>query len=661
MVLSLVASVENVEAFTYTSDADFDEGILVGVEHETTPDQLQLSTEHVTLPFIWVPDYNGTVSKVNTETGDELGRYRVAPHPDCDPSRTTVDLQGNCWVGNRQAGTVVKIGLYEAGQCMDRNGNGLIETSLDLNDDGDITDAEILPWGEDECVLCEVVLITGKEGTYVPGTFTGGYDLDYWSTSPRGLAVDANNNLWAGTWASMKYYYIDGSTGGILRTVDVSPWGHHAYGAVIDRNGVLWSSEGVKYSEADPSILRLDPSTDPPAISDLDMGHLVYGLGLDYGDHLWVSSYDVGALSKVNIFTDDIVTHYKWDLWRARVRGVACTSDNDVWIVSTLRDSVYRYDSDGNLKAQIDVGDEPTGIAVDAAGKVWVCNLDGSIVRIDPETNTVDLTKIIIGSDGHYTYSDMTGIVSRTVTTRIGTWTVVADGEAIDTPWSTISWTNDEPEGTSLSVKVRSSNDQTTWSAWENATNGDLLSSPPDGRYLQVEVTLQTFAGDVSPILYDLTVEPEFIPALAVSVDIKPGSCRNPLNPRSRGVLPVAVLGAEDFDVETIDPETISLMREGVDGGVAPIRWSYEDVATPFEGELCDCHDLNGDGYLDLTLKFNMLELVEKLGLRDVVEEVIPLILTGDLKEEYGGTPIEGQDCVWILDTGKNSEKKKGK
>ena len=142
----------------------------------------------------------------------------------------------------------------------------------------------------------------------------------------------------------------------------------------------------------------------------------------------------------------------------------------------------------------------------------------------------------------------------------------------------------------------------------------------------------------------------QFKVVIPVSVDIKPGSCPNPLNLKSKGVLPVAVLGTEDFDVTKIDPLTILLSREGVEEGVAPIRSDYEDVATPFEGELCDCHNLNGDGYLDLTLKFETQLLVETLGLGEVAGETIPLTLTGNLRETEDGTPIEGKDCVLILD-----------
>jgi hypothetical protein len=137
---------------------------------------------------------------------------------------------------------------------------------------------------------------------------------------------------------------------------------------------------------------------------------------------------------------------------------------------------------------------------------------------------------------------------------------------------------------------------------------------------------------------------------IPVSVDIKPQSCPNPLKLTSKGVLPVAVLGTEEFDVAEIDPATVKLSREGVDeDGVSPLRWAYEDVAKPFKGELCDCHELGADGYMDLTLKFDTPELVEKLQLTDVAGETIALTLTGNLREEFGGTPIRGEDCARVL------------
>ena len=156
-----------------------------------------------------------------------------------------------------------------------------------------------------------------------------------------------------------------------------------------------------------------------------------------------------------------------------------------------------------------------------------------------------------------------------------------------------------------------------------------------------------------------------------VFVDIKPQSCPNPFNVgpadpyalatarKTLGVLPVAVLGTADFDVLTIDPATIALSREGVvdENGdpvfVRPSRYAFEDVATPFEGELCDCHTLGPDGYTDLTLKFRTLEVIEALQLSDVLGQSVALSVTGNLWPEAGepgpGQAFHGEDCVWVL------------
>ncbi|NYT12737.1 MAG: hypothetical protein GKC03_09380, partial [Methanomassiliicoccales archaeon] len=136
---------------------------------------------------------------------------------------------------------------------------------------------------------------------------------------------------------------------------------------------------------------------------------------------------------------------------------------------------------------------------------------------------------------------------------------------------------------------------------------------------------------------------------IQVFVDIKPGSCPNPINTKSNGVLPVAILGTEDFDVTTIDPATVRLTREGYEYSVAPLRWAYEDVATPYLGELCCCHDLNGDGILDLTLKFKTQEVKMLITLPDDKGETFPLTIIGNLMEEFDGTAFYGQDCVWVL------------
>lgn len=128
-------------------------------------------------------------------------------------------------------------------------------------------------------------------------------------------------------------------------------------------------------------------------------------------------------------------------------------------------------------------------------------------------------------------------------------------------------------------------------------------------------------------------------PPSPVAVDIKPGSCPNPLNVKSNGVLPVAILGTEDVNVIDIDPFSILL------ADVNAIRCGFEDVAAPLlEASECTCTENGPDGFLDLTLKFKTQDIAAMLGQVSHGDELV-LTLTGNL---YDGTLIEGVDCVLI-------------
>jgi hypothetical protein len=133
-------------------------------------------------------------------------------------------------------------------------------------------------------------------------------------------------------------------------------------------------------------------------------------------------------------------------------------------------------------------------------------------------------------------------------------------------------------------------------------------------------------------------------PTGLLDIDIKPGSCPNPLNVKDKGVLPVAILGSEDLDVFNIDPDSVRLE------GVAPVRYSYEDVSQPVSNQTddCDCTTEGPDGYIDLVLKFDTQEIVTAIGSVYDGDELL-LTLTG---EDLIGTPIEGTDCVVIIAKG---------
>jgi len=79
-------------------------------------------------------------------------------------------------------------------------------------------------------------------------------------------------------------------------------------------------------------------------------------------------------------------------------------------------------------------------------------------------------------------------------------------------------------------------------------------------------------------------------------LDIKPGSCPNPINLGSNGITPVAILGSDTLDVNDIDTS------------VFPEDWriAFEDVGAPFEGEfesIDSCTEAGPDEFLDLTIK----------------------------------------------------------
>jgi hypothetical protein len=91
---------------------------------------------------------------------------------------------------------------------------------------------------------------------------------------------------------------------------------------------------------------------------------------------------------------------------------------------------------------------------------------------------------------------------------------------------------------------------------------------------------------------------------------------------------------------------------------VAPLRWAYVDTTEPFEPRIGkqDCHEdcdvVCPDGILDLAINFDRQEIIAALGNVEDGECLI-LHLTGNLKDEFNGTPIVGEDVILILKKGK--------
>jgi len=188
------------------------------------------------------------------------------------------------------------------------------------------------------------------------------------------------------------------------------------------------------------------------------------------------------------------------------MKGGAVSADGDVWFASEPSNLVVRFDPNGIQKTIVPVGASPTGVAIDQQGKIWaVDNGDEYIHRINPVSNSIEISKRLIGTK-HYGYSDMTGIISQTVTTRVGTWRLIHNSHSPQTDWGRILWTADIPQGSGMTVEVRCSQNRITWSPTELVENGLPLENTPDGQYLEVTVTMQMPANGLTPTLYDMTI-----------------------------------------------------------------------------------------------------------------------------------------------------------
>ncbi len=126
-------------------------------------------------------------------------------------------------------------------------------------------------------------------------------------------------------------------------------------------------------------------------------------------------------------------------------------------------------------------------------------------------------------------------------------------------------------------------------------------------------------------------VESLLVPA---AIDIKPGSYPNAINSDGHGVIPVAILGSEDFDVTWVDRSTLCFggLELNVRGNGAP-QCSVADVSGP-EGV--------PDGWDDLVCHFV-----------DNPDNWVPgdgiATLTGMLLPAYGGVSFEASDEITIV------------
>lgn len=468
---------------TWSGVIDHDEGVTVDVQ----------STES---HFIWIANSGeGTVSKIDTRTYEEVGRYLSGPDgTDNDPSRTSVNGHGDVFVGNRQGLSVSKIS--GAGQnCPDTNGDGSVTTSTGPDD--------VLPWGMDDCVLWSTRLpdadliravaaqdVNSHDDTLRPSVWVGGWNGEIWRLH---------------------------SDNGRIMFKTASPV--RPYGFALDKAGNLWISSRENafgrldtrhcFDAASCDVEICDETGDACLKQRIPIDATPYGITVDVKQRVWLGGdalirYDRTAAPGSRL---EYVRGSGQSIW---IHGIQADLEGSIW-GAAHGTGVLRFDAD-NPQDYVEVVDSDAsskGIAVDLDGKVWSINIDAedaTVIVPGQQVADNDIIQNVSGFVWPYTYSDMTGSQLSFATDQTGfvRRTFAGCPNTVGTDWSELRWDAEVPPDTSIRFFARGAAtvDELSGLDWHLVAEVPPQTSPIDlaaqlaaagvgaTRYLQVEAQL---------------------------------------------------------------------------------------------------------------------------------------------------------------------------
>ena len=489
----------------YTLDADFDLGTLVNVNYDPpNSNQLQINTTTSTFPVLWIANAGeDTVSRIDTETNCEVARYQtwlfVFNHlgnafAGPAPSRTAVDADGNVYVANRHFNgrppSVMKI-LLNGG--IDRNGNGVIDTSTDLNGNCIIEPGELIPLVDsngngildDSELLDERVAWVRQVGAN--------------NELGRSLCIAPDGDIWLGTYNGRQYYELDPANGALKGGPFFNS--NSNYGCLVDSDGTLYGANLF-------SNMAILDTNNPATFSNPSHGIFGANYGIALGeDSVYLANRSGRSYTEYNKTTGVFSTPAAVNVVTL---GISVDGNGDIVLGQS---QIYKFDaSTGNViwtVANPAGASDQRGVIVDSSNNIWVVNKNSNTVTKFRGSDGLFLATVPVGNQP-YTYSDATGLALISSTGQ-GRWNVVNDGGADGIEWDSIDWNNEpegsEPAGTSIAVEARAGDDLATLPtlSYTPVANG---GSPTGltGRYIDVRATLTPAADGTSPVLSDLRI-----------------------------------------------------------------------------------------------------------------------------------------------------------
>lgn len=350
--------------------------------------------------YIWISNSaEHTVSKINTRTLVEEGRYRTRADGSGNPSRTSVSIDARAVVVANRMGGVTKIWAREA-DCVDKNNNGMIDTSTGPND--------VLPFDQEECIAWHSFI--PETTVQRPVAWTSGVlnqstceyeDQKVWTSTGRDSPMGNNYCGPSGTWV----HRLNADTGEAEDTIHIPEnevpcaawggWGFGFYGGAVDPDNNLWLST---FGAGD--LVRVDYETLDYTVYNGSS----YGITVDTMGRPWVGD----SPQRFNEMTGTYDAPPMGTLPGAGGSGLAEDHQGRIW--AATQGGIGWVDRDTLM-----VGDTVPlpgqglhrGISVDVDGYIWAIPLGGTeAFKVDPDTY---MFESVGGLNGPYTYSDMTG------------------------------------------------------------------------------------------------------------------------------------------------------------------------------------------------------------------------------------------------------------
>ncbi len=343
--------------------------------------------------YIWIANSTqGTVSKIDTVSTIEEGRYAVTNDLSMQSSRTSVNQYGDVAIGHRFSPRVTKVAARPE-NCVDKNQNGMIDTSTGPND--------VRPYLEDECVLWSIDLPYQGNGTRAVAWEGGTIDPE------TCLNTIPNPRLWVGYGGNpLEVYRLEGETGAVLDHVQVASSGF-VYGGAVNAEGDFWVSD-----RAGGTLSRVDAETLEVSVWPVPASQ-AYGIGMDENGHPWFATYTSGpGADFVYRFDPDVQQFFSAGGTGGYYRGMNIDREGRAWVAGNAPCRLAKFDA--GTETLIDDAIplpgcvDPVGVSVDRDGYVWVVDRGAGLAwKVDPNFHLV--VGMVAGLIEPYTYSDMTG------------------------------------------------------------------------------------------------------------------------------------------------------------------------------------------------------------------------------------------------------------